>query len=296
MWRAVGGDPFASIAIVAEGETRSYLDTTAPVFDLLEYRVSDRRPRRGRAERPHGAHVHCHDNASVAGQHPRQQHSIGACHLDAGVLGVCRRVSRLPRHHEHRYAGTADSSPVVSASYHDTSTAEYTAYWYRVASVDTSGNSGLPSPPVYIRTDASGTVNPPHGGYTRGHGLLCSVPSEPHLGVGQTLQQLPGAESSPAPSALLRGTSIDAPLCLSCHDGTSASDVMSEYSDPDRTSRHDVAVFESTGTLVCASCHAVHSSRCYRHGERSDLVARKKSGNPFCYWCHGATAGSQPAR
>ncbi len=161
-----------------------------------------------------------------------------------------------------------------------------------MATVDTSGNVGVPSPPVYIRTEASGTVAPPHGAYTEDTDF-CALCHRAHTSASdQTLQQLPGFEASPTRSALLVGSTIDAPLCFSCHDGTSASDIMTEYSDESRTSRHDVPM---TGEgLVCASCHAVHSAAATDTVSGLISSGGEKSGNPFCYSCHGATAGTKP--
>ena len=133
---------------------------------------------------------------------------------------------------------------MVLPSYHDTSTAEYTEYWYRVATVDTSGNVGVPSPPVYIRTEASGTVEPPHGAYTQDTDFCALCHRSTRRPPRRRCSSCPGSETTPALVArCCAGTStIDAPLCLSCHDGTSASDVMSEYADDSRTHRHSVAV------------------------------------------------------
>ena len=69
---------------------------------------------------------------------------------------------------------------------------------------------------------------------------------------------------------------------------------MSEYDDPSRSSRHALAEGDNPGTLVCSSCHDVHSAAASDTVKGLISSRGKKSGNEFCYSCHGASAGSVP--
>ncbi len=207
VWRSVGGAPFSVIATVAAELPRSYQDTTAPLFEPLEYRVSVLDAR--------GEGAPSDPTALTSTEATVLPAPVNIRATNTNSVLVTWTPSPLPTvagYHVYRSgtstatAETQTVAPVVSASYHDTSTAEYTEYWYRVATVDTSGNVGVPSPPVYIRTEASGTVTPPHGAYTEDTDFcaLCHGLTPPH--PTQTLQQLPGFEASPTRSALLRGS------------------------------------------------------------------------------------------
>ncbi len=293
LYRAVAGGPFTAIATRTAEEARSVQDTSAPAFSSLEYRVSV---------------VDARGEGELSAATALTSTSIDAIAPPIGLVArntasVLLTWTPVPSplvygYHVYR-SGTSTATPetqtvtpIVDASYHDTSTAEYTEYWYRVATVDTSGNVGVPSAPVYIRTEASGTVEPPHGSYTTDTDF-CALCHAVHTSPSpQRLAQPPGSEITPTPTALLRGTTtIDAPLCLSCHDGTSASNIMSEYDDASRESSHPVSIDGTQDGLFCASCHAVHDSETTGTVKGLLSAGGEKSGNPFCYACHGeATA------
>jgi len=279
VWRSEGSDPFSAVATVAAGTTLSFEDTAAPIWSPLRYAVSVVDVR-GEGERS----AQTAQTSTLATSLPSPGGVTAVNTASVLVTWTPLPVSGLAGYHVYRSTtststgATLTVSPVPTASYHDTSTADYSAYWYRVAAVDALGGVGDLSPPVYIRTYAgTGTVQPPHGDYSTDTDL-CALCHSTHAAT--------------AGPGLLKGTTtIDAPLCLSCHDGTSASDVLGEFSDPDRTSRHDVPMGTDAGTLSCSNCHGVHSA------EQTDTVkglllsgGTVKSGNAYCYECHGETA------
>ncbi len=279
VWRSEGSDPFSAIATVAAGGTLSYEDTSAPVWSALRYAVSVVDVR---GEGELSAQTAQTSTLATALPSPSGLTAVNT----ASVLVTWTPLPTVGLTGYHVYRSTTSTStgttltvtPVPTASYHDTSTADYTAYWYRVAAVDGLGSIGDLSPPIYIRTYAgTGTVDAPHGAYSTDTDL-CALCHSTH--------------NATAGPGLLKGTTtIDAPLCLSCHDGTSASDVLGEFSDPNRTSRHDVPMGADAGTLSCSNCHGVHSAE-QTATVKGLLLAggTVKSGNAYCYECHGATA------
>ncbi len=286
VWRSAGGGAFSAIATITPGQSRSYVDAAAPFFSQLVYRISTVD---GRGEGVLSDPTTYTSTITTGLPTP-----IGLVVRNTASVLVSWTPVPLPSvvgydvYRATTSTGTPETQTVVPvpqpasglASYHDTRTADYTEYWYRVATVDASGNVGVPSPPVYIRTEASATAGTPHGSYTEDSDF-CAMCHSTH--------------SSQSPTMLLQGTNtIDAPLCLSCHDGTSASDVLNEYTDNTRTSRHAVTVDTHTGTLVCSNCHGVHSAEQTDTVKGLLLAGDKKSGNAYCYTCHGATAGSSP--
>jgi len=279
VWRSEAGDPFSAIATITAGGTTSFEDTTAPVWLPMRYAVSVVDVR-GEGDKS----AVTTNTSTLATALPAPSGGTAINTASVLVTWTPLPIAGLNGYHVYRsvtstsVGTTMTVTPVPTASYHDTSTADYTAYWYRVAGVDGDGNVGVKSPAIYIRTAAgTGTVAPPHGAYSTDTDL-CALCHSTHTAT--------------AGPGLLKGTTtIDAPLCLSCHDGTSASDVLGEFADSDRMSRHDVPIGTDPGTLSCSSCHGVHSA------EQTDTVKglllsgdNVKSGNEYCYSCHGATA------
>ena len=279
VWRSEAGDPFSVIATIPTGSTMSYTDTAAPVWSPMRYAVSVVDVR-GEGERS----AVTANTSTLATSLPAPSGVTAVNKASVLVTWTPLPAAGLNGYHVYRsitstsVGTTMTTSPIPTASYPDTATADYTAYWYRVAAVDGLGNTGTKSPAIYIRTAAgTGTAEPPHGAYSTDTDL-CALCHSTH--------------NATAGPGLLKGTTtIDAPLCLSCHDGTSASDVLGEFSDSSRMSRHDVPIGTDPGTLSCSSCHGIHSA------EQTETVKglllsgeNVKSGNEYCYSCHGATA------
>ncbi len=282
VWRSVAGSPFSAVATVSPDAGRSYNDTTAPLFKQVRYGVSviDARGD-GAVSTPTTFTTTFSDDLPAP---------VGiAASSTASVVLTWSPSPLADGYHVYRSnsststAATLTVQPITVATYEDTTTAAYQEYWYSVASVDDSGNVGPPSPRVYARAaagDTSSTVEPPHGAYNANTDM-CALCHATHMAT--------------SPLSLLTGTTTnDAPLCLSCHDGTSATDVLSDYTDMSRTSRHAVPFDDLSGDLNCTDCHGVHSS------EQSATVpgllraGDAVSGNPFCYECHGEDADAGP--
>jgi len=280
--RSVGGAPFSAIATLEGEASRSYADSSAPVWESLRYAVSVIDARGA------GPMSGVSSSAATTGTILSPPGGVTAKNT-ASVLVTWTPLPQSGITGYHVYRSTTSTgtgttltvSPVPTPSYHDTSTAGYTEYWYRVAGVDASGTTGSKSSPAHIRTvAASSTTAAPHVAYAQDTSM-CALCHSAH------------AATAPL---LLRGTTTDeAPLCFSCHDGTSASDVMGEYTAANKTSRHAVSVGSTTGTLRCGGCHGVHSAE--QTGTARGLLlsgGKTTSGNAYCYECHGATAGSSP--
>ena len=282
IWRASGAGPFSAVATLTGQSARSYADTQAPVLGALRYRVSvvDARAEGDQSAVTTLAAMAAADIAPVVGLSAKNTASVLITWTPSAVPGVTG-------YHVYRSTTSTDVgttltvTPVVLPSYHDTATADYTEYWYRISAVDGAANVGTRSAAEYIRTEAgSGTVEAPHGSYSQDTDM-CALCHSTH--------------TSTSPISLLKGTTTDeAPLCFNCHDGTSASDVMGEYTSLSTLSRHAVSVGSVTGALRCSGCHGVHSA------EQTDTVSgllragSSKSGNGYCYECHGSTAGANP--
>ena len=292
VWRSTDGGGFSALATVSAGVPRSFEDTRAPFFKALVYGVSvvD-----ARGEGPISAPTALASTLSTAQPPP----AVVTAKNTASVLVTWTPVA-FPadaRYNVYRATTSTESptlmtpSPVTEPSFHDTSVAAFTEYWYRIATVDASGNVGVIGRPVFIRTEATTSSAAPHGAYTQ-DSSFCALCHSAHTSSSTaTLAQEPGASASPTRFGLLQGgVTIDAQLCFSCHDGTSASDIRRYYDDPSRTSRHAVGADE--GDLVCSNCHDVHSAE--QTGSVKGLLRSKgvESGNEYCYTCHGATAGT----
>jgi predicted CXXCH cytochrome family protein len=278
VWRSVAGSPFSAIATVAPSEGRSYADTNAPLFQEVRYGVSIT------DERGDGAVSTPTTYTTTMSRNLPAPVGITARNTASVTLTWSPSPLAATYHVYRSSASTATpatltAQPVAVATYHDDTTAPYEEYWYRVASVDDSGNVGIPSPPVYIRTSTqTSTIDPPHGAFNA-NTSMCAVCHATHLAT--------------SPLSLLTGTTTnDAPLCLSCHDGTSASDVLSDYSDASRSSRHAVPFDEFEGDLNCSDCHGVHSAEQTETVKGLLRAGSSQSGNAFCYECHGAEAAA----
>lgn len=279
VWRSVDGAPFSAVATVAPGDDLSYADEDAPRLTPLRYAISavDARGEGPRSQSGDLTSTSLSVLPPPVNISPRNTESVTVTWTPS-PLASGYRVYRSTTS-----TGTASQlttqGPVVTASFHDETTLPSTEYWYSVASVDESGNVGTPSARTYIKTvyeTTSETTTTPHGLYDRDTNL-CAVCHRAHSATG--------------PLLLVGTTTIDAPLCLSCHDGTSASDVLADYSDPARTSRHPVPMPGNTaGSLQCSSCHGVHSAG--REGTVKGLLLAggQQSGNAYCYSCHGASS------
>lgn len=278
VWRSVDGAPFTMIATVAETSDLSFADGQAPRLAALRYGVStvDARGEGPRSTTSGLTTTEARILPPPIGLTPRNTESVTLTWTPSPLAEgyhVYRSVTSTGTE------TTLTASPVTVATYHDSTTTPYTEYWYSVASVDASDNVGTRSARTYIRTEAapaSETTQSPHGLYDRDTNM-CAVCHRTHSATGPRL---------------LAGTStIDAPLCLSCHDGTSASDILTEFTDAQRTSRHPVPMSEgATGTLECSSCHGVHSAGRPDTVKGLLLAGSAKSGNEYCYHCHGTTS------
>ena len=292
VWRSTGGGPFSALATVSAGVPRTFDDTRAPYFSQLVYAVSvvD-----ARGEGPMSAATALASTLSTAQPAP----AVVTVKNTASVLVTWTPVELLSPARYNVYRATTSTAtpalmtpaPISASSYHDTSVAAFTEYWYRIATVDASDNVGVIGRPVFIRTEATTSSAAPHGAYAE-DSSFCALCHSAHTSSSTaTLAQEPGASAAPTRFGLLQGSvSIDAQLCFSCHDGTSASDIRRYYEDPSRTSRHTVGA--NDGDLVCSNCHDVHSAE--QTGSVKGLLRSNGvvSGNKYCYTCHGATAGA----
>lgn len=276
VWRSVDAGPFSAVATITAADDLSFLDEEAPRLTPLRYAVSAV-DARGEGPRSVASEL-ASANVSVLPPPleitPRNTQSVTVTWTPSPTASA---------YHVYRSTtstGTASQlttqGPVATTSFHDDTTLPSTEYWYAVASVDASDNVGSPSPRVYIKTVYEGTsetTTTPHGLYDRDTNL-CAVCHRTHSATG--------------PMLLVGTTTIDAPLCLSCHDGTSASDVMSDYADATRTSRHPVPMpGNEAGSLQCSSCHGVHSAGGEGTVKGLLLAGGQQSGNAYCYSCHG---------
>jgi predicted CXXCH cytochrome family protein len=275
VWRSVAGAQFSAIATTGPGLDRSYVDITAPRMVELRYSVSVHDAR--------GDGALSAPTSLSAATLPAPPPPAGlSARNTASVTLTWTPVPYASGYHVYRSTAstgtetTLTPSPVADPTYHDATTAAYTEYWYSVATVDASDNVGPPSARVYIRTEvetSTTTTESPHGAYS-GDTNMCAVCHRVHSATGPLL---------------LRGTtSIDAPLCLSCHDGTSASDVMSDFMDDTRDSRHPVPMGSGIGSLQCSSCHGVHSAEQTSTVDGLLRATGATAGNNYCYQCHGS--------
>jgi predicted CXXCH cytochrome family protein len=281
VWRSIAGAPFSAIATITPGMDRSYEDTMVPRFVELRYGVS---VSDGRGEGPLSSPT---TFTATTPEYIQPPAAISPRNT-ASVTLTWAPVPLAAGYHVYRSTSSTAtattmtaSGPVSEPTYHDVTTASYTEYWYSVATVDASDNVGPPSARSYIRTVAESsttTTDSPHGGYSSDT-AMCAVCHSTHASTGLNL--------------LVGTTTIDAPLCLSCHDGTSASDVLSDFLDESRTSRHPVPMGSGTGILQCSSCHGVHSADQTATVKGLLRAGPETSGNAFCYECHG-TSGDSP--
>jgi len=284
LWRSINDGAFSAIATLTGESSRSFADTSAPTWKPIRYVVSvvDTRGEGPKSDVAPAATTAASTFPPVGGVVAKNTASVLVTWTPSPYAGV------VGYHVYRSILSTAVGTTLtvlpedqVTGSYHDSSTADYSEYWYRVAAVDASGTIGKLSAAVYVRTEAgSGTVEPPHGAYNQDTDM-CALCHSTHL--------------SPSPFSLLRGTTSDeAPLCFTCHDGTSASDVMGEYTSTSKLSRHAVSVGSVTGTLRCSDCHGVHSAEQTDTVKGLLLAGTSKSGNNYCYECHGSSAGANP--
>jgi predicted CXXCH cytochrome family protein len=277
VWRSTSGAPFSAIATISASGVRSYVDTDAPRFAQIRYAVSVA------DERGDGA-MSAPTPLSTTSIEQLDPPAKLSARNTASVTLTWTPAPAADGYHVYRSTSSTGtettltiSGPVTAPTYHDSTTAAFTEYWFSVATVDASGNVGAPGGRVYIRTEAetsTTTTDTPHGIYSADTNM-CAVCHNVHAATGELLLQGVAA--------------TDAPLCLSCHDGTSASDVRGGFMDDSRTSRHPVPMGADPGALQCSSCHAVHFSR--QSGRERGLLraGTVTSGNGFCYECHDSS-------
>lgn len=275
VWRSVDGAPYSAIATVSGTADLTYADADVPRMAAIRYGIStiDARGEGPRSATSALTTTEARILPPPVGLTPRNTESVTVTWTPsplAEAYHVYRSVTSTGTE------TTLTATPVVEPTYHDATTVPYTEYWYSVASVDASGNVGSRSPRAYIKTEAEAsalTTTSPHGVYEKDT-AMCAACHRVHSATGPLL---------------LAGTStIDAPLCLSCHDGTSARDILSDFADMARTSRHPVPMSETDpGSLQCSSCHGVHLGGRPDSGRGLLQAGSARFGNQYCYSCHG---------
>jgi len=279
IWRSRDGGPFEVVGSRPATAVAAFVDTTAPSSADLSYAVSvvDSRGQSVRSSAQESADTNTPLLTAPSGLAALPETGTVTlswnAHPDEDVAGY--RVYR---------ASTSTNTPaaisgslVTATSYADSTVASRGEYWYRVAAVDASGTAGRMSAPVYARaSSAASATAPPHGTYTASS-HMCRVCHGVHGSSGPLLLNSPDGLN-------------DVGLCLSCHDGTSATDIRSELMDTTRSSRHPIAVTGTDGVMSCSACHRPHAGGA-PDSPAALLVAGEADGpNSPCYACHGAAA------
>src|SRR5262249_31184445 len=141
-----------------------------------------------------------------------------------------------------------------------------------------SGEPGDMSYPVYVRSETTAPPGP-HSAF-RTQDDRCALCHSAHTALQPNLIRVPGNDETP--------------LCFSCHDGTSASDVLGQFSDPTAVSRHNVAAGGLAGGLTCVSCHDPHGNGGDEATGSLLYVNGVRSGDAICYGCHTETSTPIP--
>lgn len=283
IFRSVAGGPESLVGTTSASAVRSFVDTSAPDVSLVSYSISvvD-----SRGEGPTSTAVPSLATTTPALPAPVALSAVptsGEIALSwtrpktgAGIVGY--RVFRSDS--STSTPTTLTASVIATTTYADTTAQPHEEYWYRVEAISDTVTTGRKSAPVYARAVATATVDPPHGTYNATTSM-CVVCHAPH--------------SATSVFGLFNtGTTDDVGLCLSCHDGTSAPDILTELADPSRPSRHPVAAGDNEGHLSCSDCHDPHMG-----GKPDSAVALLDHGdeetpNSACYRCHGETSPVGP--
>ncbi|MDZ4063232.1 MAG: YCF48-related protein, partial [Coriobacteriia bacterium] len=241
LYRSLSSGPFSLAGTASVTAVRSYEDTTAPDLTNVRYAVSvvD-----SRGEGPTSTVLPSATTTTVALPAPV---ALAAVPTTGTITLTWRRpqtpVSIAGYRVFRSSASTATPSPltaslVTTTTYSDATVQPHGEYWYSAVAISSTATTGRTSYPVFSRAVATSTVEPPHGTYSDSTDM-CALCHSPHTATSV--------------SGLLKsGSTNDVGLCLSCHDGTSAPDILTALTDPARTSRHPIAVGKAPGYLSCS--------------------------------------------
>jgi predicted CXXCH cytochrome family protein len=273
VYRALEGGPYSRVATASADMAGSWVDASLAAPTNATYRVSvvD-----SRGEGPLSAEMASADVELTALPAPARLRAVSA------TGGVETSWTVLPGavggYVVYRALSSTAAPSVVATlgttSHTDASVAPDTDYWYRVAAIDSIGTVGALGLPVFVHTRSEAASDSPHGDY------------EP---LGEDCRQCHDTHDSDNEILLFAAAGDnEIPLCMTCHDGTTAPDVFDDFSDASMTSKHQVSVETTPTQLRCAQCHVPHNAP---GGPQLNKLLRggdgERSGDAICYSCHG---------
>jgi predicted CXXCH cytochrome family protein len=281
VWRSMNGAAYQRVGTTIGILARSFVDTTVPDPVTLEYGVS---VTDGRGTGSISAAGSIFDSVLTSG--PPAPPRLRAIATTQGVETSWTPPATVsPVTYALLRATSPTSAPTTvspaglgGTSWRDEAVVPHTEYWYRILSVDAFGDAGPMSEPVRVRAETTGPPGP-HANFKK-QDDSCALCHSAHAALQENLLRIPGDS--------------ELPLCYSCHDGTSASDVLGEFSDSHRLSRHDVTAGPMPGGLSCTSCHDPHGAGGSEATGSLLSVQGVRGGNAVCYGCHTATSTPVP--
>lgn len=282
VYRALDGGPYSALATITVNYPGSWLDTSVVAPAVAAYSIATIDARgEGTASAPATSTV----ATLTALPAPARFRAVSTT---AGVETSWTALPGATGYLLYRALSSTGTpsvvttpTAVVGASYVDTSAAIDTDYWYRIAAIDASGVVGAIGLPVFVHTLSAPATDSPHGEYDP-FTDDCALCHRSHSSANElALLVTPGDN--------------EIPLCLSCHDGTSAPDILDEFSDSTMSSRHPVSVDSTPTVLRCGQCHTPHNDNGGPElGKLLYAPGGVRTGNAICYGCHDATALTLP--
>jgi len=280
VYRSVAGGPLELQAAVAQPYPGSWVDTSliAPAFAQYAVSVVDDRGEGPLSEASAASELELAGLASPRGLSAVQTTEGVRIAWDARTGAASYRVYRSLTSTDT--PGVLSTVPSATASYVDTTTAPGGRYWYGVAAIDGSGTVSPVAGPLFVRVSPLTQDGSPHGPYLP-EGRECSLCHRTHDSDNEIM-------------VLSQEGADEVALCLTCHDGTTGSNVLQDFADPARPRGHAVGIHIGEEALRCVDCHVQHGPGA-QDGARKLLYGpdEERTGDSVCYRCHGEDASQE---
>lgn len=299
VWRSLDGAAYSRVATITDVYQSAYVDSNRSASTNYWYGVTaiDTRGESDMSAAPSGI-------ATAVTGPPNRLRGVGVM-SGAGTALLSWTPSGNPKtvgYYVYRTRRSMASNPttvnavpigVSASSYLDSGLEVGLKYYYRVAAIDASGNVGAKSVEIMAQPRIVSASEDPHDEANGSD--ICAACHRDHtatndLAVVGSHEETPATLTTVQVGPASRATWDNQNSCLGCHNGNSASDLLTALEDTVTLSTHGLVTDTRSGTLLCGSCHSSHRSGVATADPALLDVEGAKTGDAVCYGtagCHG---------